>query len=143
MSVIRASKVSEHPLADAAQALSEIARELGHISRTLATGVEDESPEAKVLGKTEETLASLSRELDKWRVEETGGVARLRQQILSNLLRRGPALPIELAAVTLSLPEEVQPVLEAMEREGLIAIEEMEGGRLVTITARGRAEARR
>jgi len=67
----------------------------------------------------------------------------LRRQILNDLLRKGPALPIELAAVTLSLPEEVQPVLDAMAREGLIDIEEMAGGRLVTITARGRAEARR
>lgn len=41
---------------------------------------------------------------------------------LDALARGGPALPIELAAATLSLPEEVQPALEAMDREGLIQI---------------------
>lgn len=110
MSVIRAPNGSEHPLADAARALSEIARELGQISRTLATRVEDESPEAEALGRAEEALVGLSRELDDWQHLEAGTTAeaersaRLRRQILNDLLRKGPALPIELAAVTLSLP---------------------------------------
>ncbi|MCS7252143.1 MAG: hypothetical protein RMK32_05995 [Anaerolineae bacterium] len=68
---------------------------------------------------------------------------RLRQEILDVLRRGGPALPIELAAATLSLLDEVRPVLEEMQREGLIEIRDVRAGQLVALTARGRQEAQR
>ena len=149
MSATRTTSSSNPALAETVRALSRIARELEEISQRLSTRVEGGSPEAEVLSRSGEELAHLSQALDNLQAQETGAaaqaeeLARLRREILENLLRKGPALPIELAAATLSLPEEVQPVLEEMEREGLIAIEELESGRLITITARGRAEAQR
>lgn len=139
------SRISESSLTRAAQALSEIARELSKVSNTLAACAERDSAEAKALGASQKALVRLSRRLDNWPDQEseaTTEAAHLRKKILRALARGGPALPIELAAATLSLPEEIQPVLETMDREGLIEIRGVRGGRLVTLTARGRMEAR-
>ncbi len=149
MSVMRTAGSSNPPLADTARALSQIAKQLSEISRVLSTRVEDGSPEAEVLNKSGEKLAHISRDLEDLQAQNAGGVTevdepvQLRKQILDNLLRKGPALPIELAAATLSLPEEIRPVLDRMEQEGLIDVQDIGGGRLVSITAKGRAEARR
>lgn len=141
-------KTSEPQLAEAVQALSRIARELSLVSSRLAAHVEEDSEEAELLGKSQKALTSLSRDLGKWESQEKNVVAagrttQLRHRILQDLLRRGPALPIELAAATLSLPEEIQPVLQDLAKEDLIEIREVKGGRLVTLTAKGRREATR
>lgn len=143
MGVMRTANSQE--MANAARALADIARELGRISSALAACAERDSAEAKALGASQKALVRLSRRLDNWPDQEseaTTEAAHLRKKILRALARGGPALPIELAAATLSLPEEIQPVLETMDREGLIEIRGVRGGRLVTLTARGRMEAR-
>jgi predicted ArsR family transcriptional regulator len=68
---------------------------------------------------------------------------RLRREILQALQRRGAALPIELAALTLSFVDEIRPVLEELEAEGLIELRNVRGGPLVALTARGREQLRR
>ena len=139
-------KASEPQLAEAAQALSRIAEELSRVSSRLATRVEEDSAEAELLGESHEALETLSQELGKWQVHDAAAAKRavqLRRRILQDLLHRGPALPIELAAATLSLPEEIQPVLQDLAQEDLIEIREVKGGRLVALTARGKLEASR
>ncbi len=132
-------------LTEAAQSLSKIARELGELSHTLATQASSDSPEAERLGASQEELAALAQRLDDWHTQEAAfqaqvvDDARLRKRVLNALLK-GPALPIELAAATLSLPEEIRPVLDRLEDEGLIATR---GGRLLTLTGAGRRVARR
>ncbi|NOX61347.1 MAG: hypothetical protein GXP42_05300 [Chloroflexi bacterium] len=139
-----ATATYQHPepiLLDAARDLSEIAHRLGEISRALAATAEGEHKNA--LMESEEALAQLSQEMkalqqekgaERNRKEET---ERLRREILAALRRGGPALPIELAAATLSLPEEVNPVLEDMAEEGLIAIGHVLGGHWITLRRTG------
>lgn len=142
MDAYRARKSS---LNETAQALSEIAEELSRISRNLAAQAADDETEQGSLLKSQEslnftaqTLGHLSRQM-----HEHQRSARLRREILASLARRGPALPVELAAATLSLPTEIQPVLEEMNEEGLIEIRPVRGGQLVTLTAKGWQETRR
>ncbi len=141
------SKAPERPLTEAAQVLSRIAEELSRVSTRLAAQAEDNSPEAELLGESQKTLTALSEKLGQWETREGDTAAKqtaqLRHRILQDLLRRGPALPIELAAATLSLPEEIQPVLQDLAREELIEIREVRGGHLVALTVRGRQEASR
>lgn len=116
--------------------LSEIAqmlKELKELKEALKSQAETASQARE--GGSEATRAQLA--------QESKDLLVLRQEILYNLLQKGPALPIELAAATLSLPEEIQPVLDMMQKEGVIEIRETGRGRLVTLTARGRDEARR
>lgn len=107
--------------------VAELLAQLEELKRVLSSRVE----------------AERSAEVSRAQAQEAKQTALLRQEILENLLRKGPALPIELAAATLSLPEEIQPVLERMVKEGLIEIRETGRGRLVTLTLQGRVEAQR
>jgi hypothetical protein len=136
-------------VAEAVQALSEIAKQLSEVSSTLLAACrEGQGPPAEALSASQEALAHLSQRLDDWEAQgkakaaaESQRTARLRKEILGSLLRRGPAFPVELAAATLSVPEEVRSVLDEMDREGLIEIREVKGGQLVALTAKGRQEA--
>ena len=131
-----------------AQVLADIARELNRISRALAACVEENSPEAESLKASQSALANLARQLE----EGTSGqetthleeqeTALLRKAVLENLHRRGPALFPELAAATLSLPDEIRPVLQAMQREGLVEIQTLRGWEMVSLTERGLDAAR-
>ena len=136
------ASVSQSTLSETARALSEIAEQLQRVSSALAASVEGESTEAEALGASQEALADVARRLENWQAQEHTS-ADLREKLLNVLARGGPALPIELAAATLSLPEEIRPVLVAMEKEGLVNIREVKGGQLVTLTARGRSATRR
>lgn len=138
-------KTSRASLAEVAQALSRIARELSQVSCALAADAGSDAAEPESRPTPQETATALSSHpSDHLHLQETphGQTARLRKEILEALMRRGPALPIELAATTLSLPEEIQPVLKEMDREGLIQIRVVQGGQLVTLTAKGRLEVR-
>ncbi len=118
--------------------VAELLAQLEELRKVLASRVEKE--------RSAEALQSQAQEAEQRRqqaAQEAERAALLRQEILENLLRKGPALPIELAAATLSLPEEIQPVLEGMVKEGLIEIRETGRGRLVTLTLQGRVEAQR
>jgi hypothetical protein len=79
--------------------------------------------------------------MDDLTTSGTPGQEKLRREILDTLRRVGPALFPEPAAATLSLPEEIRPVLQAMEREGLVEIRTLRGWQLVSLTDRGRREA--
>ena len=118
---------------DDTQPLSTIVKQLSEISRQLATAAEGDKREA--LEQSGLALEQVSQQLQQERER-----ALLRRDILMALRQRGPALPIELAAETLSLPEEIAPLLEQMEREGVIAVREIRGGQLVTLTSKGRQE---
>lgn len=139
---------SSREVTDTAQVLADIARELNRISRALAACAEENSPEAESLKASQSMLANLARQLEEEALgQETTGraeqeTARLRKAVLENLHRRGPALFPELAAATLSLPDEVRPVVQAMEQEGLVEIQTLRGWEMVSLTARGRAALR-
>lgn len=135
--------VNSQEMADTARALADIARELGRISGALAACVKGNPAEAEALASSQEALNRISRQLDEWPISGASGEERLRREILDTLRRSGPALFLELAAATLSLPDEIRPVLQAMEREGLVAIQLMRGWPLVSLTERGRQEAGR
>ncbi len=135
--------VNSQEMADTARALADIARELGRISGALAARVKGNPAEAEALASSQEALDRISRQLDEWPTSGTPGEERLRREILDTLRRSGPALFPELAAATLSLPDEIRPVLQEMEREGLVEIRTMRGWPLVSLTERGRREAGR
>jgi len=68
--------------------------------------------------------------------QEIADTARALADIARELSRLSSAL-----AATLSLPDEIRPVLQAMEREGLVEIRTLKGWQLVSLTDRGRREA--
>lgn len=128
---------------DVVQTLDEISRQLSRIVANYRS-----VPQAEALRSSQEKLESVSRELRNPRAKETAETKgrspeRLRREILGALQRGGPALFPELAAVTLSLPDEIRPVLQDMERDGLVEIQTLRGWQRVSLTARGRQEAKR
>ncbi|HDN80207.1 MAG TPA: hypothetical protein ENG33_07070 [Chloroflexi bacterium] len=130
-----------------ADALLQIAQQLTQIAQTLNS--QGSAPrEAQQLEESAQKLKAVSQrvadsaEQTRQAAAETHERERLRMAILQELLR-GAALPVELAAVTLSLPEEIQPVLEDLEREEMITIQSIQGGHLIRLTPLGRVEARR
>lgn len=135
--------ISSAELAHTARALADIVRELGRISGVLAACAKENPAEAEVLASSQEALDRISRQLDEWPTPGTLGEEKLRRGILDTLRRGGPALFPELAAATLSLPNEIRPVLQEMEQEGLVEIRTMRGWPLVSLTERGRREAGR
>ncbi len=130
---------------------AEVIRTLAEISVQLSQIVVNycahgDVPEAEALKSSQEKLENISRELKQAKgTAETGSPRseQLRRDILRVLRRGGPALFTELAAVTLSLPDEIRPVLQTMEREGLVEIRTLHGWQQVVLTARGRQEAER
>jgi hypothetical protein len=139
MGVMRTAESQE--MADTARALANIARELSRLSSALAACAKGNPAEAEVLASSQETLDRISRQLDDWTTSGTPGQEKLRREILDTLRRNGPALFPELAAATLSLPDEIRPVLQEMEREGLVEIRTLKGWQLVSLTDQGRREA--
>ncbi len=97
------------------------------------------------VNELKELVAEQEKRRQRAAGEETRGqetadqkMTRLRKAILENLHRRGPTLLPELAAATLSLPDEIRPVLQAMEEEGLVEIQTTRGWAVVSLTTRGR-----
>jgi DNA-binding MarR family transcriptional regulator len=66
---------------------------------------------------------------------------RVRRMLL-NLYRKGPALPVELAARFYSFPDEIMPQLRELEEAGLIEMTPIArsrvGGALVYLSEQGR-----
>lgn len=127
---------------DVVQTIDEISRQLSQIVAHYR-----HVPQAEALRSSQEKLESVSRELRNPRAKEAAETKgrspeRLRREILDALKRGGPALFPELAAATLSLPDEIQPVLQDMVRDGLVEIQNLRGWKRVSLTARGRQEAK-
>jgi len=131
------------PPAGGTPTLAEIARELGRLTEALAARTQ--GSEAEALQETREALNRLAQQLENRPAdeEEARRASRLQKAVLEALRRGGPALFPELAAATLSLPDEIRPVLQEMEREGLVEIRTLRGWQLVSLTDRGRREAGR
>jgi predicted transcriptional regulator len=132
---------SSGEITSAAQALADIARQLSRLSSALAAYAKGDTPEAEALTASQQALDRIARKLEESPTEAEA--QRLRREVLHTLLRNGPALFPELAAATLSLPDEIRPVLQAMEQEGLVEIQTVRGWQRVALTARGREEAGR
>ena len=62
-------------------------------------------------------------------------------RLLDALWRKGPAMPMELAVRTMSLPEDITQPLAQLEQKGLIEVEDFDGGsvaqKLVFLSKRG------
>ncbi len=57
--------------------------------------------------------------------------------LLQALLKKGPALPIELAVRTYSYPEEIAEPLSNLEQEGLVERQGMKTGEMIVLTQKG------
>lgn len=132
-------EVGRSLLVDAARWLEEEALALKKVDEKTARRLEEKALAPEEVD--EETAQRLEEEaLAPEEVDEE--TVRLRKAVLKSLHQRGPALFPELAAVTLSLPDEIRPVLQAMEREGLVEIQRVQGWETVSLTARGRDAVR-
>ena len=66
--------------------------------------------------------------------------AQLEEQeanILQALLKKGPALPVEVAVRTFSFPEEIAAPLEELEQEGYVERQKMQKGEMFVLTKKG------
>jgi DNA-binding MarR family transcriptional regulator len=72
---------------------------------------------------------------------ETNDLSEKEKQLLQSLLHKGPALPVELAARTLSFPDDVSESIRVLAARGLIEVEHMSGksmgGDLVFLSKKG------
>jgi DNA-binding MarR family transcriptional regulator len=59
---------------------------------------------------------------------DANGLTDEQVKLLDALWRKGPAMPMELAVRTLSLPEEINQPLEQLEKKGLVEVESIDGG---------------
>ncbi len=61
--------------------------------------------------------------------------------ILQALLKKGPALPVEVAVRTFSFPDEVAAPLEELEQQGYIQRQKMQKGEMFILTKKGHERA--
>ena len=123
------------------ETLQRIAQQLAQLAQSLGK-LEDATDQAQELAKSAQMLETVSRDMrDNIRSNEEH--LQLRSAILTELLRGGPALPLELAASILTFVEDIQPVLEELEREGLIQVRRVVGADVIELTPSGREEATR
>ncbi len=145
------SDTSEVDLRAVSQTFAEVAQKL----QQLAEQMEHASPEeraalqstlAQTLAQTQTLLAGQSRAAaeppSKPTTTEITDEA-LQEQVLRELARGGPALPLELAAALLVSPRRLNGVLNAMQRLGLIEMRAERGGTLIRLTPEGIAAAKR
>ncbi len=69
---------------------------------------------------------------------------RLREQeinILQALLRKGPALPVEVAVRTFSFPEDIAEPLGALEQQGYVERQKLRKGEMFVLTKKGHERA--
>jgi len=62
-------------------------------------------------------------------------------KLLQALLRKGPALPVELAVRTFSYLEEIATPLEALEQQGYIERQKLRKGEMFVLTRKGQERA--
>ena len=62
-------------------------------------------------------------------------------KLLQALLRKGPALPVELAVRTFSYPEEIATPLAALEQQGYIERQKLQKGEMFVLTRKGQERA--
>ncbi len=141
MTTQNSPSATETDLADLIRRLSELTHTLELVVHQLSERAPAGSEERRALDEAGRTLGTLADRLShgEAEVEATHQRATLRQEVLSALAQRGSMIPIELAAITLSLPEELQPVLEALAQEGLVEVHEGRPGSWVSLTPKGRA----
>jgi DNA-binding MarR family transcriptional regulator len=75
---------------------------------------------------------------------EVSGLNDKERLLLQALLHKGPALPVELAARTLSFPDEVSASIRDLAAKGLIEVEPLArgrmGGELVFLSEKGKKQ---
>lgn len=142
---------SKAELADIIQQLTTVARRLEQIAHQLANQVNASSEEGQTVRETERALGDIASQLAHTEQAVKAAQERqatqeqqrdLRRAVLRALYRRGAMLPIEVAAATLSMPEEIRPVLQELAQEGLIEIHEGPPSRWVDLTPMGRTLAK-
>lgn len=134
-------------LKEVSQTLKAVARQL----EALAAQLEQASPEERSrieaeVTRTLETLRGGPSETakDEAPAQETAAESeRLQQEVLRELARGGPAVPLELAAALLAPPDRLQAVLGEMQTTGLVEVRSMPEGNLIRLTPQGRAIAKR
>jgi DNA-binding MarR family transcriptional regulator len=77
--------------------------------------------------------------VDEDTTEQTTSEEMQEQEIilLQALLKKGPALPIELAVRTYSYPEEIAGPLSSLEQKGLVERQGMKTGEMIVLTQKG------
>jgi len=64
-------------------------------------------------------------------------------KLLQALLKKGPALPVELAVRTFSFPEEIAAPLEALEQDGYVERQKLQKGEMFVLTNKGAERVQR
>jgi DNA-binding MarR family transcriptional regulator len=64
-------------------------------------------------------------------------IAKQEESLLQALLKKGPALPIELAVRTYSFPEEIAEPLSNLEQAGFVERQAMKTGEMIVLTKKG------
>jgi DNA-binding MarR family transcriptional regulator len=95
----------------------------------------EEQPESL---EEEELLAERLSEKEEEMTE-----ALLEMSLLRALYEKGPALPVELAVRTYSLPDEISAPLQSLEGHGYIARQRMKKGEMYVLTKEGYHRAQR
>lgn len=62
------------------------------------------------------------------------------RNILEALLKKGPALPVELATRTYSFPEEIAEPLSNLEQNGLVERQPLKMGEMIVLTEKGQKQ---
>ena len=132
-------------LREVSQALRVLAQQLEALSTRLAQMPAGEEGEAEVQA-AREALARFRTLLGPDAAEQAAAQAqaqaamaeRLKHEVLQELLRGGPAMPMELAAALLITPSELRPIVDELEKQGLIEVQNLEEGALIRLTRRGK-----
>ena len=69
--------------------------------------------------------------------EEEGAVEEQEIRLLQALLKKGPALPTELAVRTYSFSDEIAEPLANLEQKGLVERQAIKTGEMIVLTERG------
>ena len=73
---------------------------------------------------------------------DNSNLTEAEKNLLTALWKKGPALPIELAVRTFSLPEEISASLESPEQKGLVERQSIKSGEIVVLSKSGQEMVR-
>ncbi len=124
------------------QALRALAQQLEALSTRLAQLPEGErgAAEAQIVQETAAQLRTLlgPGAVEQATLERAAASEHLKQAVLQELARGGPAMPLELAAALLVSPAELRPVVDELEKQGLVEVQNLKEGALIRLTRRGK-----
>ena len=91
---------------------------------------------------TQENESLHTQEDESLQIEERESIHTQERErnILEALLKKGPALPVELASRTYSFPEEIAGPLSNLEQDGLVERQPLNAGEMIVLTEKGQKQ---